>query len=253
MPALALLASLLAVLQPLPAAADGATDQVVALVNAQRQQAGLAPLAANPNLAQSAAGYAGVLAGGGCFAHTCGPVPNFVQRDANAGYTGWTALGENIAGGQGSPSAVMAAWLASPEHRANILGASYTEIGVGEAYGGPFGIYWVEEFGSRGAASAPAAVAPSASCAFVLGFRAIHDMIPGRVGTCLGDETHNPANGDALQRTSGGLLVWRKADNWTAFTDGYQTWVNGPYGLAERLNTQRFSWEANPQGFPVVG
>ena len=38
-----------------------------------------------------------------------------------------------------------------------------------------------------------------------------------------------------------GLLVWRKADNHTAFTDGYRTWVNGPYGLQVRLNTARFS------------
>src|SRR5262249_6675345 len=34
-----------------------------------------------------------------------------------------------------------------------------------------------------------------------------------------------------------------KADNWTAFTDGYRTWINGPLGLQERLNTGRFSWE----------
>jgi len=48
------------------------------------------------------------------------------------------------------------------------------------------------------------------------------------------------------------LLVWRKLDNWTTFTDGFHTWVNGPYGLQERLNDQRFGWEANPDGLPVV-
>jgi hypothetical protein len=53
----------------------------------------------------------------------------------------------------------------------------------------------------------------------------------------------SPANGDGLQHTSGGLLVWRKADNWTAFTDGFQTWINGPTGLQERLNTARLPWE----------
>ena len=35
----------------------------------------------------------------------------------------------------------------------------------------------------------------------------------------------------------------RKADNWTAFTDGYRTWINGPNGLEQRLNTERFEWE----------
>jgi hypothetical protein len=42
------------------------------------------------------------------------------------------------------------------------------------------------------------------------------------------------------------LLVWRKADNWTAFTDGYRTWLNGPQGLQQRLNTELFPWEAAP-------
>ena len=53
------------------------------------------------------------------------------------------------------------------------------------------------------------------------------------------------AIGDSVQQTTGGLLVWRKADNWTAFTDGYRTWINGPNGLQQRLNTQRFEWEAD--------
>jgi sortase (surface protein transpeptidase) len=91
------------------------------------------------------------------------------------------------------------------------------------------------------------------NCRFVLGFQALHDLIPVVVGDCRDGEAHNPVNGDALQQTSGGLLVWRKADNWTAFTDGFHTWVNGPNGVQERLNTQRFSWEANPDGLPLAG
>lgn len=38
-------------------------------------------------------------------------------------------------------------------------------------------------------------------------------------------------------------MVWRKQDNRTAFTDGYRTWINGPNGLQQRLNTERFAWE----------
>jgi hypothetical protein len=86
--------------------------------------------------------------------------------------------------------------------------------------------------------------AAQAPCEFKLGFRAIAERIPTVVGVCLENEHHNPANGDALQRTSGGLLVWRKADNFTAFTDGHRSWVNGPFGLQSRLNTERFAWEA---------
>ena len=91
-------------------------------------------------------------------------------------------------------------------------------------------------------ASAPPAVGNN-GCTFTLGFAALAGQIPSVDGGCKVNEHHNPANGDALQETSGGLLVWRKADNFTAFTDGYHTWVNGPFGVQERLNTEHFSWE----------
>jgi hypothetical protein len=115
-----------------------------------------------------------------------------------------------------------------------------------------------------GGVSAPAAAAAPASgpqvpaaapgaCSFQLGFKVIHDALVAQVGNCVNNEGHNPQNGDALQNSTGGLLVWRKADNWTAFTDGFHTWVNGPHGLAERLNTQRFRWEANPDNLQTVG
>ena len=107
--------------------------------------------------------------------------------------------------------------------------------------------------GSSPAAPAPLAASRiSGGCTFVLGFQTVAARIPQTVGTCSDDEQHNPVSGDALQLTTRGLLVWRKADNWTAFTDGYHTWVNGPAGLQERLNTQRFSFEANPGGLPLV-
>ena len=90
-------------------------------------------------------------------------------------------------------------------------------------------------------ASAPA----PADCQFVLGFKTLHDLDPYAVGSCTGNQAY-AANGDAVQMTSRGMLVWRKADNFTAFTDGYRTWVNGPYGLQERLNADRFPWEGQP-------
>jgi hypothetical protein len=89
-------------------------------------------------------------------------------------------------------------------------------------------------------------------CGFILGFFTLHNLIPDQVGQCITDETHNPENGDGLQPTTGGLLVWRKSDNWTAFTDGNQSWVNGPFGLQNRFNSQRFFWEQNPQGLQII-
>ena len=90
-----------------------------------------------------------------------------------------------------------------------------------------------------------ASTVAAADCQFVLGFNTLRDLIGHDiVGECLENEHYNEI-GDSVQQTTGGLMAWRKADNWTAFTDGYRTWVNGPNGLQQRLNTERFEWEAD--------
>jgi len=83
----------------------------------------------------------------------------------------------------------------------------------------------------------------AADCEFRFGFKTLRDLIGHDiVGECLENERY-AANGNSEQHTTGGLLVWRKADNLTAFTDGYRTWINGPNGLVQRLNSERFPWE----------
>lgn len=94
-------------------------------------------------------------------------------------------------------------------------------------------------------------VASADSCQFAYGFKVLHDMIPGVVGDCIENEHYDP-NGDGLQMTRKGLLVWHKADNSMAFTDGYHTWVYGPYGLQQRLNQQRFAWESDAANYQIV-
>src|SRR5216683_1048711 len=94
------------------------------------------------------------------------------------------------------------------------------------------------------AAAAP--VPDLQSCQFVLGFATMQQALgQDVVGDCVENEHHNTDNGDALQATTSGLLVWRKSDNWTAFTNGSTTWVNGPLGVQQRSNTDRFAWETN--------
>ncbi len=84
-------------------------------------------------------------------------------------------------------------------------------------------------------------------CRFVLGFVSLRESVGAqKVGQCLEDEHFNLENGNAEQRTAGGLLVWRKADNFTACTDGSTTWVNGPNGVQSRMNSERFAWERDP-------
>ncbi len=79
-------------------------------------------------------------------------------------------------------------------------------------------------------------------CAFRFGFKELYDLIPNTVGQCLETEQYN-VSGDSFQRTTGGLLVWRKADNMTTFTDGYWTWIHGEKGLQKRRNSERFDWD----------
>ncbi len=99
-----------------------------------------------------------------------------------------------------------------------------------------------------GVALAMLTVTPASAvdCEFRLGFKTLRDLIGHDiVGECLENEHYN-AIGDSNQHTTGGLMAWRKADNWTAFTDGYRTWIAGPNGLVQRLNTERFDWEQDP-------
>lgn len=87
----------------------------------------------------------------------------------------------------------------------------------------------------------------AANCDFTLGFKALHDLKPDIIGDRVVDQRYSPENGDGLQETRRGLLVWRKADNFSAFTDGFRTWVNGPFGIEARLNSERFQFEALQQ------
>lgn len=92
-------------------------------------------------------------------------------------------------------------------------------------------------------AQSPTATAPS-DFEFKLGFRALADRMPETVGQPLEDERGD--NEGTLQRTTTGMMLWRRADNWTGFTDGSRTWILGPFGLAVRGNEERFAWEAHP-------
>lgn len=55
----------------------------------------------------------------------------------------YRSAGENIAYGQRTPSAVVTGWMNSSGHRANILNASFTQIGVGYSSNGN---HWTQLF-----------------------------------------------------------------------------------------------------------
>ena len=76
---------------------------------------------------------------------------DMVERVENAGYVGWTALGENISGGRATAEETVDGWMDSPGHCANILNPDFTQIGVGYAQvpGSKYTHYWTQNFGRR--------------------------------------------------------------------------------------------------------
>ena len=103
-------------------------SQVVALVNAERAKQGLSALTIDTKVQQAALVRAKESVQS--FSHTRPNGSSFSTALTEAGVSYRTA-GENIAYGQSTPQQVMNAWMNSSGHRANILNANYTTIGVG--------------------------------------------------------------------------------------------------------------------------
>ncbi len=118
--------------------------RVVALTNQFRTGARIKTLTISPNLTRSAQAYAQHLAADGAFSHTDGSA--LTTRVLEAGYT-YQVVGENLALGQTSAKSVVTAWMASPEHRANMLDTRYTQMGVGVARRHDGQLVWCIDFG----------------------------------------------------------------------------------------------------------
>jgi hypothetical protein len=148
----ALLLSLaLLVAAPGLARAEPADGRLADLVNAERARHGLPVLHRSGELAAAAAAYAAAMADGGFFGHRAPDGGTLVTRAEAAGYRDWTELGENLAAGTLAPDAVVAAWMTSPSHRANMLSPLVRDAGGGYAAAptSVFGHYWVLELGNR--------------------------------------------------------------------------------------------------------
>ena len=117
-------------------------NEVIRLVNEQRAQNGLKPLTANWELSRVARYKSQDMVDNRYFSHTSPTYGSPFQMIRNFGISCRTA-GENIAYGQRTPQAVVNAWMNSSGHRANILNASYTQIGVGYVANGH---YWTQMF-----------------------------------------------------------------------------------------------------------
>jgi uncharacterized protein YkwD len=143
--------------------ADNVADinqATLCLLNAERAANGLGALTENASLSRASLAFSQQMVAQSFFAHEAPDGTDLVARLTAVGYLGNTggdwSVGENIAWAQGSlstPRSVMQAWMDSAGHRANILNASYAEIGLGTVQGVPQpgqpGTTFTTDFGAR--------------------------------------------------------------------------------------------------------
>lgn len=135
--ALSVAVAALALLLPSIASASSVSvsrseSAVLRELNRVRVAHGLAPLRIDGHLQRAARAHSREMLATNSFSHGA-----FGSRMAQFSVTG-SLIGENLAWGagtRGTARGIVAAWLASPEHRANLLGSSYRRIGVGDLAG----------------------------------------------------------------------------------------------------------------------
>jgi uncharacterized protein YkwD len=146
---------------PTAATAAAAQASTLCLVNNERIEQGLAPLADNARLDAAAAAHSADMAASHYFSHDSPAGSTVVSRITQSGYLtgapGWS-IGENIAWGTGAlatPDAIVRAWMNSPGHRANILRPDFADVGTGVTAAAPPaglsgpGATYTQDFGTR--------------------------------------------------------------------------------------------------------
>jgi uncharacterized protein YkwD len=132
--------------QAFPAGRTGSTSSVDSLragvlvtLNQIRVAHGLVPLTLSSALSAAARQHSAEMLTDGYFAHNSADGSVFWKRIQryypDQGYQTWS-VGENLLwdGGALDANGALALWMASPEHRANILDAQWREIGVAALY-----------------------------------------------------------------------------------------------------------------------
>jgi uncharacterized protein YkwD len=144
---------------PTAANIDTVRAAILCLTNAERSQLRLPALRENAKLRKAALGHSSDMVRAGYFAHSEPDGDTFADRIVAAGYVrrndGWS-LGENLAWGTGDLSTARGindAWMKSSGHKANILKASFREIGIGIRVGVPqdntVGATYTTDFGVK--------------------------------------------------------------------------------------------------------
>ena len=119
--------------------------EVFNLMNAERTKNGLQALKVDEEVQRVSRIKAQDMVDNNYFSHTSPTYGSPFDMMKKFGISYRTA-GENIAKGQRTPQEVMNAWMNSSGHRANILNANFTKLGVGIAKDSNGRLYWTQMF-----------------------------------------------------------------------------------------------------------
>lgn len=126
---------------------DAVRAALLDAVNGERTERGLQRLRRVVVLERAAQRHADDMLQRGYYGHASPEGTMVLARARKAGYRA-ASVGENIAKGQVTVAEVMDGWMASQEHRENILNPLFTEAGFGIAMGGESEqVLWVQVFG----------------------------------------------------------------------------------------------------------
>ena len=117
-------------------------DEVLVLVNKERAKNGLKALTMDENVRKVARTKSSDMSTKNYFSHTSPTYGSPFDMLKSFGIS-YKSAGENIAQGYTTAEAVVNGWMNSSGHRANILNASYTKIGIGYETDGN---YWTQMF-----------------------------------------------------------------------------------------------------------
>jgi uncharacterized protein YkwD len=136
------------------------TAQVLSLLNAERAKVSCPALTEDSALTAAAQAHSVDMSTRKALTHTDASGADPFTRAQAAGVL--TLRSENVADGQATPDEVVADWMQSAKHKANILDCGVTTAGIGVATSADGTRYWTADFGVA-APAAPAATPADAS------------------------------------------------------------------------------------------
>ena len=187
------------------------------LVNRQRVIRGERPLALNARLQRTAQGHSRDMARRDYFDHSHGRADTLLRRMRAAGYIFSSRIGyeigENIGWGTlwlATPRAMVAAWMASPGHRANILDPRFHDTAVGVSphppsslARGQAGAIYTQDFGGLLGAGRPRREHGSSERARCAAYGRCVRLRPAARRRCLRSSGHHGGQQSSIRRVGG--------------------------------------------------